>query len=315
MERLVIDDQIKKEITKKYNIKTANVAINKGNAEEMLISLIDFAKQNTYEEYCLREATIRGFRSRGRENVPESEIRGIMARVTPDAAANIIGNYKKIAAKEGVLISERDYRIFSLVDDNEKVDFAKAKQENDYFAELYHAKIEAIEEVAAEKKKNVPECLSNMSPINRKVNKIVSISDANEQEMSFGDKLRNAHEKFWDYYEEHETPISLSFATGFVAGACKFLMHINQKAELAPALLETAAAFAIISAGAYTIYNVMYNFDEIKSFFKDKKTLDEAKDLELIDLLANWGKASKKFNDYKDQIEERTRKEGMNGLR
>ena len=53
-----------------------------------------------------------------------------------------------------------------------------------------------------------------------------------------------------------------------------------------------------------------YNADNIRSFFKDEKTLDEAKKLGLLDLFVNWGKASKAIDEFNEKIKNSVQKEG-----
>ena len=266
------------------------------------------------DEEALRQATIRAFAENGTKNPKEEKIKEVMKRVNPSDAANIISNYKRRAYAEKIEAEQKsarsNYPLFIQVDDRDKYEFAGKYEEMCLAQEFYNARKDAIVDVAKALKMKEPKCLSNMVPVMKKADRIVKLEDPNEREHAFINNVREKMGAVADYLDENQNDLALSFGLGFVSGACVFLASINQNADGAPALAKAIATTAVITAGAVTVFNI----PEIKDYFKDQKSIKEAKALGLLDDLTRWGKTTKTFEEMKDRIEAKNKKGGPNGL-
>ena len=300
---------------------------------EKLPSVIDFYKTHSIDEVCeaikkevtaefvnmsdeeaLRQATIRAFAEDGTKNPEEEKIKEIMKRVTPSDAVNIIGNYKRRACAEKIVAEQKsarsNYPLFIQVDDKDKYEFAGKYEEMCLAQEFYNARKEAIVDAAKSLKMKEPKCLSNMALVMKKADRIVKLEEPNEREHAFINNVREKMGAVADYLGENQDDLALSFGTGFVSGACVFLASINQNADGAPALAKAVATAAVMTAGLVTIFNT----SEIKDYFKDQKSIKEAKTLGLLEDLTRWGKTTKTFEEIKNRIEAKNKKGGPNGL-
>jgi hypothetical protein len=114
-----------------------------------------------------------------------------------------------------------------------------------------------------------------------------------------------------DSLRNDKTIATLITGTSAMAAACQFVNYTNHRADIVPALLSSAGVFALGMA----ILTTLYNATEVKDFFKDTKTVEEAKKLGLLSLLVNWGTAEKKFSDYQEKVQNtKTPEGGRNGL-
>ena len=324
-------------IETKFRKKKDEVVLNSNITGEKMISTIDYYKSHSLEEVleiitneikekykkmdtktALRNATILAFKNKGREDVPEKEIQGIIKKVTPDAASIIIANYKKIAIDKELqkaLEDERkSYEFFSSIPEEEKVHFAALYQDMCLAQDLYKAKENSIKETAKEFDLELPSCFSNISAVDSESNRVIGMRDANENETSIRNNIKEKLSKISDFMEENRTPLTLSFGVSFMAGACAFLSKINKSAELAPALTSGIITTSLLMAGLVTVLNSL----DIKQFFEDKKSLKEAKELGLFGLLVNACDATKEFNTLSDKVKKEANllenNGGYNGL-
>lgn len=332
------DANILSVIEKKFSKKKSDAVIEANKNGEQMLSTIEFFKSYSFEEICelrrkeivdkyanmdnktaLRNATIYAFKTKGRENVPEKDIQEIIKKVTPEVAKTIIGRYKKIACeqeiKDDLVKAKLDYDFFSSVPDEEKINFSAIYQEMCLADDLFKARKQSIIETAKEFNLDLPSCITNIGPLYAESENIAGITDANENEKTFISKMKDKFNKVADYFDENQNAITLSGALSFVSGACAFLGYINHKADATPAMALAVGTASVMMAGLMTLYNS----SEIRSFFKDKKSINEAKDLGLLGQLVYLETAMKSYNDisekYKtDYIKEFEKKGGSNGL-
>jgi hypothetical protein len=332
-EEFEITETVLRKIKVKFAEKEKELRLANSANVTILPSVIDFYKTHSIDEVCeaikkevtaefanmpdeeaLKQATIRAFAENGTKNPKEEKVKEVMRRVTPSDAANIIGNYKRKACAEKIVAEQKsarsNYPLFIQVDDKDKYEFAGKYEEMCLAQEFYNARKETIVEVAEALKMKEPKCLSNMVPVMKKADRIVKLEDPNEREHAFINNVREKMGAVSDYLDENQNDLALSFGVGFVSGACVFLASINQNADGAPALAKAVATAAVMTAGLVTIFNT----PEIKDYFKDQKSIKEAKALGLLDDLTRWGKTTKTFEEIKDRIEAKNKKGGPNGL-
>ncbi len=336
-ERLnVMDLTVKRIIDEKYAVKKNNLTIESNKICERMVSTIDFYKNHSFEEVCvikknklekefnemsqdtaLRNATILAFKNKGKLYVSDDVIKDVTSKITPDAATNIIANYKKIAFKEKldkVLKDERkNYEFFGRIPDEEKIRFSSLYQEMILSEDLLKAREASISETAKELEKDLPLCLENKDIVSSEGLRIFSINEADDNEKAFITKVKEACAKTAGILEEQERGIALSMGVSVTAGACAFVGHINNSLQLNPAITSAV----LLSSFTMATCMALYNSYDIKCFFENKKTLFEAKELGLIDLLVNWGNATKTYSVESEKYKSdfiRQMEGGKNGL-
>ena len=320
----VNDPKIIEIIESKYSKKKDKAMKDASTQCENLISTIEFYKSHSYDEVynikmsnikkkydnmnnktALRNATILAFEKKGKTDVPENEIQSIMKKITPSAANSIINKYKAFCFEKEMESFKSEYAFFTSIPDEEIISFSGLYQELYLSESLYYAKEKSIKETAVELNVDVPLCLSNNSAIDTEAERIINISDANEEEKTFISKFREKCDKIYDYLEENEKDVVLSTGLSGLTGACSFLAYINQKADLAPAVGTAIISSSLMLAILLTLYN---SYD-IKCFFEDKKTVAEAKKLGLLDLFINFTNVYKEYNSYKEKYDSAKKEE------
>lgn len=332
----VKDPNVRKLIDEKYAVKKNSITIESNNIGEQMVHTIEFYKSHSFEEICeirkkelekefremdqataLRNATILAFKNKGKTNVPKKLIQDVINKITPEAAVNIIANYKKIGFKDRldeIYKSEKmSYEFFGSIPDEEKIRFSSIYQEMVISQDVFKAREESIKETAKELELDLPLCLENKDTVSAESSRIISMSEADEKERTFINKVKESCNKAADFFEEKENLISLSFGSSVAVGACAFVNYLNHSIQLNPAIASAVFASSLTMATCMALFN---SYD-IKCYFEDKKTISEAKELGLIDLLVNMSIATKAYNDEAEKYKSdyiRQMEGGKNGL-
>ena len=336
MKRLDITDQeVLNSIEEKYSISKANAVLKASEAADKLLYTIDYYNSHSYDDVCLslkkkvelqleimdketalKNATMLAFKNKGIYDASESDVKDIMDKLSTSEAANIIRNYKRITYKEEVSkelkSAKLNYDFFTSIKDTNKMQYASLFQELQLAGDLYRSRLDAIKNTADELGLEEPLCLENIDAIHSEGVRILATSDTDENEKSFIAKTREKLSNIKEHFGNDETMYAKITALSFMAGACNFLNRINHSTELTPALISAGGTFAVLMAGLTTINNAA----NIKNYFKNKSTIEEAKNLGVINLLENWCYALKEFNEFETNIKYNAKENngGANGL-
>lgn len=277
----VTDPEVISSIEEKFTTKKANAVIEAEGVANKLFYSIEYYKSHSLEEIC-------------------ADVRNQIKEKTKD---------KDFKETEAVLNKELEraktsFEFFNKLDGQTMTEFTALYQEMYLGEEIYKARTSAIKETATEYGVSLPLCLANEVSVSARANKIISLTDTNEKERSLIGKMTES-------LRNDKTNAALIAGTSVMVAACQFVNYTNHRADIVPALLSSAGVFALSMA----ILTTLYNASEIKEFFKDTRTVEEAKKLGLLNLLVNWGTAEKKFSDYQEKVQNtKTPEGGRNGL-
>ena len=167
-------------------------------------------------------------------------------------------------------------------------------------ANSYEARKKAIYETAKEQGAKPPKCLREKRVIYKEASRIAKIEEQTEEDISLKNrvvnKIKQIDSKIYNNLRLTLTTIGLGVLISTVTGMCIINNTGNETAGITAVLLGSP----IIIGGIATAYKT----PDIKDYLKDKKTIEEAKNLGLLDHLVNWNKASKEFSDYDKSIRE-----------
>lgn len=304
-----------------YNKKAEEVKENAEKEGERLINSVEYyqthsldriikdikinAKErylNLDDETALTEAVIENLQHRGKFFADEVMAKQIIAKMDPKKIPQIVNKYKKSHYEDMVNIetmkAEDSISVYKDMNETDKIEYASLYQEMCLAKGLFHAKEEAIKETAKDFKAELPLCITNQNALDKESNKIVNFYDKDENDKSIVEKIKEKNKKINDEIHKNfkEVVLGASFSNviGLVFGTGRIITGGSYAEGLATTFITAGCVMAALAS--------VYNSDEIRGYFKDKKSIKEAKDLGLLDLLVNWGNTSKALNKFTEKI-------------
>lgn len=276
---------------------------------------------NMNEDEALRRAVEESLSKRINGRVPKNAVNEIIGKLSLERRNKIIKQYKEdkynsMVEKE-VKKVKKDLYIFGLMSEEQATNYVYYFREVCYARNLYKLREEAIIETAEELGVMPPLCVENNNII-RNNHKILKTEEQNEKDISKKEKIKDSLKKLDKSVYENFSLIMKSVGTSTLAGVIAGILSINNGADTSKAIATSLITSSIVLAGIFTTYQALFNSEDIKNFFADKKTVKEAKAVGLVDLFSDWDIASRRLADYEKKINEENKTieydGGINGL-
>ena len=239
------------------------------------------------------------------KKVPSWMIEGIINELTDERKEIIIKRYKEKKFK--MLLDKRkeeavkNIEEFSLIDDSNEDTYVNNFQNLCLARNKFNARKRAIVETASELGVEPPVCVSNIRGIANETEKVLNDTDKiifvdkiDEEDKSFKKKIKSGIDKLDNYFKENLKPTLLSIGVANLSSAIASMLFINAGGNVP----EAVGLYVISCPIVFGALSAIYNSSEIREFFRNKKTVKEAWDLGLINLMADWTLADKEFSEF-----------------
>ena len=239
------------------------------------------------------------------KKVPSWMIEGIVKELTDERKEIIIKRYKE--KKYKMLVDKRkeeankNIEEFSLIDDGNEETYVNNFQNLCLARNKFHARKRAIIETAAELGVEPPVCVSNIREIANETEKVLNDTDKiifidkmDEEDKAFKKKIKSGIDKLDNYIKDNLKPTLLSVGVANLSSAIASMLFINAGGNVP----EAVGLYVISCPIVFGALSAIYNSSEIREFFRNKKTVKEAWDLGLINLMADWTLADKEFSEF-----------------
>ena len=239
------------------------------------------------------------------KKIPSWMIEGIVKELTDERKEIIIKRYKE--KKYKMLVDKRkeeankNIEEFSLIDDGDEETYVNNFQNLCLARNKFHARKRAIIEAAAELGVEPPVCVSNIREIANETekvlndeDKIIFIDKMDEEDKAFKKKIKSGIDKLDNYIKDNLKPTLLSVGVANLSSAIASMLFINAGGNVP----EAVGLYVISCPIVFGALSAIYKSSEIREFFRNKKTVREAWDLGLINLMADWTLADKEFSEF-----------------
>lgn len=239
------------------------------------------------------------------KKVPSWMIEGIVKELTDERKEIIIKRFKE--KKFNMLLDKRkeeavkNIEEFSLIDDGNEETYVNNFQNLCLARNKFHARKRAIIETAAELGVEPPVCVSNLKEIANEAEKVLNDEDKiifvdkiDEEDKAFKKKIKSGIDKLDNYIKDNLKPTLLSVGVANLSSAIASMLFINAGGNVP----EAVGLYVISCPIVFGALSAIYNSSEIREFFRNKKTVKEAWDLGLINLMADWTLADKEFSEF-----------------
>lgn len=239
------------------------------------------------------------------KKIPSWMIEGIVKELTDERKEIIIKRYKE--KKYKMLVDKRkeeankNIEEFSLIDDGDEETYVNNFQNLCLARNKFHARKRAIIEAAAELGVEPPVCVSNIREIANETEKVLNDEDKiifvdkmDEEDKAFKKKIKSGIDKLDNYIKDNLKPTLLSVGVANLSSAIASMLFINAGGNVP----EAVGLYVISCPIVFGALSAIYKSSEIREFFRNKKTVREAWDLGLINLMADWTLADKEFSEF-----------------
>jgi hypothetical protein len=315
------DPKVIEKIIKKYSIQVGDAEEKVTKAVESLKSRIEYSRTHTEEEIyaaiekktkeeyvemdnnkALRSAIIKEFAKKSSKKLPEEAIENAIKKMTDERKRQLIIRYKNAWYKEAMNQRTKEvethYPIYSCLNEKEMEEYIELYAENYLKGLLFHAREDAIKETADELGVKPPLCITNMKAVDAVSNRIIKTEDQDEQDKIKAGGLRERFKRLSLAVRKTAVPTLAEIGVcQIIVPFVGYMAHsVYNKSDVTAGVV--IASEAIIVAGAV----ISFQSENIRGYFKDKETVEEAKKLGILDLLVNWGKAWMKLDEYEAKL-------------
>lgn len=261
------------------------------------------------DDKALVEAIIYELREKDKDGkekkIPSWMIEGIVKELTDERKEIIIKRFKEKKFK--MLLDKRkeeavkNIEEFSLIDDNSEDTYVTNFQNLCLARNKFNARKKAILDTASELGVEPPVCVSNIREIANEAEKVLNDTDKiifvdkiDDEDKKFKKKVKSGIDKLDNYIKENLKPTLLSIGVANLSSAIASMLFINAGGNVP----ESVGLYLISCPIVFGALSAIYKSSEIREFFRNKKTVKEAWDLGLINLMADWTLADKEFSEF-----------------
>lgn len=323
MEVLDITNQkVLEQIISKYSIKVSEADTKSKQTAKDLSESIDYYRTHNEEEIisdikaeafekisslddnnALRLAAISKFAKESNKKIPDEYIKSTINKLSEDRKKQLIKEYKtetfNTYVNKKVNSMRKNNNFWFYMTDEQKKKYVSLYKDFSLAKDLLDARISAIKETADENGVLPPSCITNMKPVDKIANRVIKIEDQDKQDRIVAGGIKEKITRLFNDLQKNMGPTAIEI------GICQIFVPfigymVNALYERKDATIKAIIATeAVIIAGAV----ISFNSDTIRDFFKDQKTIEEAKKLGILDLLINCGRANMKFASYTKKLE------------
>lgn len=242
-----------------------------------------------------------------------AEEKTIRSTLKDEQKQDIIKSYKQDKYSKTVEIETKkaddSIMTFSLMSEEEKNNYVGLYYKLSLNKNKYDFRKRAISSVSNQMGVKSPECLKETAPLFNKANRIVNMEEQTEKDKELKTKIKDKIDKLDKAIYQNLRLTLLTIGVSVLTPTVIGMYIIQNSGNEALAIKSVLVGCPLIIAGI----TAAYKSQDIKDYFHDKKTLDEAKKLGLIDSLVDWSKSSKEFEKYDKKLKKEHKKIEIDG--
>ncbi len=263
----------------------------KSEAKEKYLDISDY---NALAAFAKRKIAS----EKGNSDISLALINKEIEKMSDSDKKRIATNYKKrsyeLYVSKKVNEAKRDIAFYSGLSEEQFDDYSNLLHEKIFTDYLIKIREQAIVDSAIELGVDIPSCLDEKELLDKESEKILSIENQSEDDIKLKEKIKKKIKFVDDYLTEYAKPTYLSLATGAVTGAILGMLvgkeTLDTTASISTYILSSPA---IVSALIAT-----HNLVDNTSYFHNRKNIEEAKKLGLLDLFVAKTKISKELKEF-----------------